>query len=44
MSAFSEAPLTWDYARYLAAKTTVRGYVPHATGGEKLDTVWLEKP
>jgi SAM-dependent methyltransferase len=23
MSAFSEAPLTWDYARYLAAKTTV---------------------
>jgi ABC-type transport system substrate-binding protein len=27
----------------LAAKTTVKGYVPHATGGEKLDTVWLEK-
>jgi peptide/nickel transport system substrate-binding protein len=27
----------------LAAKRTVKGYVPHATGGEKLDTVWLEK-
>jgi peptide/nickel transport system substrate-binding protein len=27
----------------LAAKQTVKGYVPHATGGEKLDTVWLEK-
>ena len=27
----------------LAAKKTVKGYVPHATGGEKLDTVWLEK-
>jgi peptide/nickel transport system substrate-binding protein len=26
----------------LAAKKTVQGYVPHATGGEKLDTVWLE--
>jgi ABC-type transport system substrate-binding protein len=28
----------------LAAKKTVKGYVPHATGGEKLDSVWLEKP
>ncbi len=27
----------------LAAKTTVQGYVPHATGSEKLDTVWVEK-
>jgi peptide/nickel transport system substrate-binding protein len=27
----------------LAAKKTVKGYIPHATGGEKLDTVWLEK-
>jgi peptide/nickel transport system substrate-binding protein len=27
----------------LAAKMIVKGYVPHATGGEKLDTVWLEK-
>ena len=27
----------------LAAKKTVRGYVPHATGGERLDTVWLER-
>ncbi len=27
----------------LAAKKTVMGYIPHATGGEKLDTVWLEK-
>ena len=26
----------------LAARKTVKGYVPHATGGEKLDTVWLE--
>jgi len=27
----------------LAAKKTVKDYIPHATGGEKLDTVWLEK-
>ena len=27
----------------LAAKKSVKGYMPHATGGEKLDTVWLEK-
>jgi peptide/nickel transport system substrate-binding protein len=27
----------------LAAKKTVRGYMPHATGGEKLDLVWLEQ-
>jgi peptide/nickel transport system substrate-binding protein len=27
----------------LAAKTTVRGYIPHATGGEKLDIVWVER-
>jgi peptide/nickel transport system substrate-binding protein len=27
----------------LAAKKSVKGYIPHATGGEKLDTVWLEK-
>jgi peptide/nickel transport system substrate-binding protein len=27
----------------LAAKKTVKGYIPHATGGEKLDIVWLEK-
>ena len=27
----------------LAVKKTVKGYVPHATGGEKLDTVWIEK-
>ena len=27
----------------LAAKTLVQGYIPHATGAEKLDTVWLEK-
>jgi peptide/nickel transport system substrate-binding protein len=27
----------------LAVKRTVNGYVPHATGGEKLDAVWLEK-
>jgi peptide/nickel transport system substrate-binding protein len=27
----------------LAAKKTVKGYIPHATGGEKLDKVWLEK-
>jgi peptide/nickel transport system substrate-binding protein len=27
----------------LAAKKTVKGYVPHATGGERLDTVWLER-
>ena len=26
----------------LAAKKSVKGYMPHATGGEKLDTVWLE--
>jgi peptide/nickel transport system substrate-binding protein len=26
----------------LAAKKTVKGYMPHATGGEKLDTIWLE--
>jgi peptide/nickel transport system substrate-binding protein len=28
----------------LASKKSVKGYIPHATGGEKLDTVWLEKP
>jgi peptide/nickel transport system substrate-binding protein len=28
----------------LAAKKTVRGFIPHATGGEKLDSVWLAKP
>jgi peptide/nickel transport system substrate-binding protein len=27
----------------LAAKTSVKGYIPHATGGEKLDLVWLER-
>ncbi|HSF34268.1 MAG TPA: ABC transporter substrate-binding protein [Candidatus Tectomicrobia bacterium] len=27
----------------LAAKKTVQGFIPHATGGEKLDRVWLEK-
>jgi peptide/nickel transport system substrate-binding protein len=27
----------------LAAKKLVKGYIPHATGGEKLDTVWLQK-
>ncbi|MDQ3831507.1 MAG: ABC transporter substrate-binding protein, partial [Candidatus Tectomicrobia bacterium] len=27
----------------LAVKKTVKGYTPHATGGEKLDTVWIEK-
>lgn len=27
----------------LAAKKVVKGYIPHATGGETLDTVWLEK-
>ncbi len=27
----------------LAAKKIVKGYTPHATGGEKLDTVWLDK-
>jgi peptide/nickel transport system substrate-binding protein len=27
----------------LAAKKTVKGYVPHATGGERLDVVWIEK-
>jgi peptide/nickel transport system substrate-binding protein len=27
----------------LAVKKTVNGYVPHATGGERLDRVWVEK-
>jgi peptide/nickel transport system substrate-binding protein len=27
----------------LAAKKQVQGYLPHATGGEKFDTVWLDK-
>jgi len=27
----------------LAAKKGVKGYLPHPTGSEKLDTVWLEK-
>jgi peptide/nickel transport system substrate-binding protein len=27
----------------LAAKKIVKGYTPHATGGERLDTVWLAK-
>jgi peptide/nickel transport system substrate-binding protein len=28
----------------LAAKKRVKGYIPHATGGEKLDQVWIDKP
>jgi peptide/nickel transport system substrate-binding protein len=27
----------------LAAKKRVRGYIPHATGGEKLDQAWIDK-